>query len=355
MKQFKFFTGKDEDLKQEDCLSGLVSILSILHPDPKFAGQTKTKLTNNDVSSVVYQVASREYERFLLENPHDRKMIFNKVLRSYNLRIEIEKKIKEIKEKDKIFENSTLPGKLADCASKVKEERELFLVEGDSAGGSAKLGRNREFQAILPLKGKIINSEKTTQDKLFANEEISDLISSLGFTYKSIQKLNSEEDEDDDSEKFSISDILRYHKIIIMTDADVDGSHIAVLLLTFFYRFFPQLINNGHVFLAQPPLYKLKIGKKVSYFYSDEKLREAVKGLGDRFELQRYKGLGEMNPGQLWETTMNPEYRSLRLIQIDEVSSSDKIIETLMGKEVEDRKKFIADNSILIDEKELDI
>ncbi len=376
MKKFNFYNDLKEPLESVDILQGLLAIIVVLHPDPKFAGQTKTKLVNSETAPLIYKITANLYEKFLLENPQERQLIFRKIISSLQMRVAISRKIQEIREKDKFFETSTLPGKLADCSITEPADRELFIVEGDSAGGSAKLGRDRRFQAILPLKGKIINSEKATQTRLFNNQEVNDLVISLGFSLKGerinqiLEKQNNQmmpipiieepststnteentktEEENKNEEMALLLKKLRYHKVIIMTDADVDGSHIAVLLLTFLYRFFPELLENKFVYLAQPPLFKLKVGKKSTYFYDEADLKKHLESVTSKYEIQRYKGLGEMNPGQLWETTMNPENRILKQIEVDDVESTLAIFQLLMGKEVEGRKKFIVDNALFV-------
>ncbi len=356
MKKYRYYDETKDKLETNDIINGIHLILVVLHPDPKFAGQTKTKLVNSAMIGLTSTFVGDELERFLLENPSEREQICKKVLQSMRLRIELDNKTKEFKVKNSYFESSMLPGKLADCASKKPEETELFIVEGDSAGGSAKLGRNRNFQAILPLKGKIINSEKVLINKLFANQEICDLISSVGFILKNNtaecgehKQINCEVCGNKSFEHKR----LRYHKIVIMTDADVDGSHIAVLLLTFMYRHIPGLIENNYVYLAQPPLYKFKVGKKVDYLYNEESLQEKIAETTTRYEIQRYKGLGEMNPGQLWETTMDPKRRTLRQVTVEDAQAADDIIQLLMGKEVEGRRNFILKNAKFV--RDLDI
>ena len=345
MRTNKYLTDK-EKLETEDTLSGLTAIITVLHNNPQFYGQTKTKLVNKEVSGLVYEYVSSTFEKYLHENPREREKICEKVLRALRLRVEISKKTIEIS-RAKIFENSPLPGKLADCATTDRESSELFIVEGDSAGGSAKLGRDRHFQAILPLKGKIINSERTPIYKLFKNDEILDLITSFGYQISSagiVCKEHGLKNCVDCQEKHQKQ--LRYGKIIVMTDADVDGAHISVLLLTFFYRHLPWLLEAKRIFLAQPPLYKLQIGKKAHYLYTEVELKQRQTELkSEKFNLQRYKGLGEMNPDQLWQTTMDPKTRVLKQVTIMDGKDAHECIDALMGKEVAPRKEFILNNS----------
>lgn len=311
-------------LSSEDVREGLTAILSVKVPEPQFEGQTKTKLGNSEVKGIVDSIVSDVLASFLEEHPGEAKAVIGKTIDALRAR-EAARKARELIRRKSVLEGGSLPGKLADCASKDAAKCEIYLVEGDSAGGSAKQGRNREFQAILPLRGKILNVEKARVHKMLNSDAIVTIISALGTSI---------------GEEFDISR-LRYGKIIIMTDADVDGNHIACLLLTFLFRHLKQLIEEGHVFLATPPLYRLQKGKSVKYVYTDEEKDRAVKEMGEDVGIQRYKGLGEMNPKQLWETTMDPGTRTLKLITIEDAVEADRIFSVLMGDEVEPRRDFI--------------
>ncbi len=326
----------DESLVGDDVREGLTAIISVKHPDPQYEGQTKTKLGNTEVRRVVSTVFAEQLERFLLENPSQAKIILDKSIIASKARLAA-KKARELTRRKGALEISSLPGKLADCSSTDASASEIYLVEGDSAGGSAKLGRNREFQAILPLRGKVINVEKARIHKIFDNNEIRSMITAFGCGIG----------EDFDAEK------LRYHKIVIMTDADVDGSHIRTLLLTFFYRFLKPLIEGGFVYIAQPPLYKISKQSVIRYAYSEAEGDRIKKELGEKLNIQRYKGLGEMDPEQLWETTMDPETRTLIQVDIDNALEADQVFEMLMGDDVEPRREFIVDNARFV--KNLDI
>ncbi len=322
-----FLKEKDENFTGEDVRYGLLAIISVKLKNPQFEGQTKTRLGNTEVKSFVEGATYQKLLEYLEENPRDAKEIIARVALAARERIEA-KKARELVRRKSFLETSTLPGKLADCVTKNRDEAELFLVEGDSAGGSAKQARNRQFQAILPLKGKIINVQKASRNKVFHNEEIGAIITALGTGV---------------GEDFDITN-LRYGKIIIMSDADVDGAHIRTLILTFFYNYARELIENGHVFIAQPPLYKIQIGQKEIYYaYSDDELKNTIEQIGadKKYTIQRYKGLGEMNPQQLWETTMNPETRTLKCVTIEDAILADEIFNILMGDKVEPRKEFI--------------
>jgi DNA gyrase subunit B len=324
-------------LTGEDIREGIVAIVSVKVPEPQFEGQTKDKLGNPEVQNIVQNVFYKKFYSYLDENPKAAKLIIDKAMQANKAR-EAAKKARDLVRRKNVLEFSSLPGKLADCSSKDPVESELFIVEGDSAGGSAKQGRERRIQAILPLKGKIINVEKARLVKVLENDEIRTLINALGTGF---------------GENFDISK-LRYHKIIIMTDADVDGAHIGTLLLTLFFRYFKELIIRGHVYLAVPPLYKIKKGKQSIYLYNDEQLEEYRKAHeGERYEIQRYKGLGEMNPEQLWETTLDPENRLLKKVTIDDVVEAEMTFSMLMGDKVGPRKEFIIENAKFV--KELDI
>lgn len=321
---------KDEALIGEDVREGILAIISIKHPHPQFEGQTKTKLGNSDARQAVINVFAKEFERFLMENPKDAKLIVERGIIASRAR-QAAKKARELVRKKTVFESTSLPGKLADCSSKDPEISEIYIVEGDSAGGSAKQGRDRHYQAILPLRGKVLNVEKATQDKILANNEISIMASALGVGLGSVFEY----------------DKLRYKKIIIMTDADVDGAHIRTLLLTFLYRFMRPLIDNGNIYIAQPPLFKVAAGKRAEYAYTDKQKDELIKTFPDpsKVNVQRYKGLGEMNPEQLWETTMDPEVRSLLKITIEDAILADQIFSVLMGDDTDPRKEFIQTNA----------
>lgn len=325
------------NLSGEDIREGMTAIISVKLLEPQFEGQTKTKLGNSEVRSIVDSACYEGVERYLEENPPIARKIVEKAIRASRAR-EAARKARELTRRKNALEFSNLPGKLADCSSKDPGESELFLVEGDSAGGSAKQGRDRRFQAILPLRGKILNVEKARLDKILGNEEIRTMVTAMGTGI---------------GEDFSI-ERARYQKIIIMTDADVDGSHIRVLLLTFFYRFMKELIESGFVYIAQPPLFKLKKGKQERYLYREEELDQAMEQWKrDGIQVQRYKGLGEMNPEQLWDTTMNSETRTIKRVELDDVIEADRIFTILMGDKVEPRRQFIEENARQV--KNLDI
>lgn len=326
------------DINGDDFREGLTAIISVKVAEPQFEGQTKTKLGNSEVMGIVDQIISEKLANYLEENPREAKTIVNKVILAATAR-HAARKARELVQRKNVLSNTGLPGKLADCQEKDPLLCEIFLVEGDSAGGTAKQGRDRKFQAILPLRGKILNVEKAMQHKVFENEEIRNMFTALGIT------IGTEEDS-----KALNLEKLRYHKIIIMTDADVDGSHIATLLLTFFFRYMKELIENGHVYIATPPLYLLRKGNKERYCWSEEERIEAAKELtGNGSEkgisLQRYKGLGEMNAEQLWDTTMNPDNRILRQATIENGTEADRIFSMLMGDEVPPRRDFIEKNA----------
>lgn len=324
----------DANLTGEDVREGLVAIVSIKHPDPQFEGQTKTKLGNSEVSTITNSLFSERFERFLLENPNVARTIIDKGLIASRARVAA-KKAREMTRRKSALEFSSLPGKLADCSSRNPADCEIYIVEGDSAGGSAKSGRDRHFQAILPLKGKILNVEKARLDRILSNEEIRAMITAIGTGI---------------GEEFNLEK-ARYHKIVIMTDADVDGAHIRTLLLTFFFRFMRPLIEAGYVYIAQPPLYQVKQGKHLEYCYSDAELQEILNRLPSQPKpmTQRYKGLGEMNAEQLWDTTMDPEHRVLLQVELDDTIEADQAFEQLMGDDVEPRRQFINENAVYAD------
>jgi DNA gyrase subunit B len=317
----------DPNFTGDDTREGLTAIVSIKHPEPQFESQTKVKLMNPEVQTYVTQVVGEAFSTFLEENPQAAKAIVQKCLTSSRAR-DAARKARDLVIRKSALESLTLPGKLADCSEKDSSRTELYIVEGDSAGGSAKQGRDRHFQAILPLRGKILNTERARLDKILGNNEVKALISALGMGIGDNLDMEG----------------LRYGRIIIMTDADVDGSHIRTLLLTFFFRYMPRLIDDGHLYIAQPPLYRLEHKKQVRYMYSDAEKDAAVKDLGkdsEKASLQRYKGLGEMNPQQLWDTTMNPENRTLLLVTVEDAAEADRTFDMLMGDAVDPRKKFI--------------
>ncbi|MGY6172412.1 DNA topoisomerase (ATP-hydrolyzing) subunit B [Candidatus Mycoplasma pogonae] len=326
----KLFKNETEKLSKDDVKEGLIAIISVKHTDPIFEGQTKGKLANKDARPATNKVLSESFERYLAENPQEAKKIFERAMLAQKARFAAASAREAVRRKT-VFDVGSLPGKLADCSSKNAEISELFIVEGNSAGGSAKMGRDREFQAILPLKGKVINAEKSRADRVFQNDEIGSLITALGTGV---------------GEDFNINK-LRYHKVIIMTDADVDGAHIRTLLLTFFYRYFRKLIEYGCVYIAQSPLYKISYGKKFVYTYNDFQKDQVLLELGNehKISVQRYKGLGEMDPDQLWETTMNPEKRKMLQVQIEDAAAADLVFSTLMGEDVVPRKEFIEQNA----------
>jgi DNA gyrase subunit B len=320
----------DGSLSGDDTREGLTAIISVKHPDPQYEGQTKTKLGNSEVRKIADHILSANFERFLMENPQVAKIIVEKASMALRARLAA-KRAREITRRKGALEVSSLPGKLADCSSKDASRCELYIVEGDSAGGSAKSGRDRETQAILPLRGKVINVEKARIDKIFANNEIRSMITALGTGI---------------GEEFNLEK-ARYHKVVIMTDADVDGAHIRTLLLTFFYRYMKPLIEAGYIYIAQPPLFKIQQGKSIAYTYSEDEKDSYIKTLGEnaKFSIQRYKGLGEMNPDQLWETTMDPSVRTLIQVEIEDAMDADEVFEMLMGDEVLPRREFIQENA----------
>ena len=336
-KNNNFLKKDEESLSGDDCREGLTAIISVKHPDPQYEGQTKTKLGNAEVRKIASNIISTALDKFLLENPDTASIIINKAIVASRARMAA-KRAREMTRRKTALDSIALPGKLADCSSKDPTECEVFIVEGDSAGGSAKMGRDRRTQAILPLRGKILNVEKARLDRVLGNNEIRSMITAFGTGI---------------GDEFDLSK-LRYHKIVIMTDADVDGGHIRILMLTFLYRFMKPLIEEGFVYAAQPPLFLLKHGKDEHYVYSDYELEKLKEDLGPnaKYSIQRYKGLGEMNAEQLWETTMNPDNRVLWQITVDDAMQADVLFDTLMGEKVEPRREFIQEHA---DEAELDL
>lgn len=321
---------KNETLSQDDVKEGLVAIISVKHPDPQYEGQTKTKLGNSEVRKIVSNIAGEQINRFFLENPDIAKAIVEKAEIASKARIAAKKARELTRRKSALDGISSLPGKLTDCSSKDASECEIYIVEGDSAGGSAKQGRDAKTQAILPLRGKILNVEKARTHRIFENQEIRSMITAFGCGIQ----------EDVDVSK------LRYHKIVIMTDADVDGSHICTLMLTFLYRFMKPVIEGGYVYIAQPPLYKVQKGKKIAYAYKEQEMDQLREEFKDGYKVQRYKGLGEMDAEQLWETTMDPHHRVLKRVTIDDAMEADSVFDMLMGEDVEPRREYIQENAV---------
>ncbi|HML83894.1 MAG TPA: toprim domain-containing protein, partial [Bacteroidales bacterium] len=326
------------DISGDDFREGLTAIISVKVAEPQFEGQTKTKLGNNEVMGSVDIMVSEALSNYLEEHPKEARTIVNKVILAATAR-HAARKAREMVQRKNVLSGSGLPGKLADCSERSAEQAEIFLVEGDSAGGTAKQGRNRRFQAILPLRGKILNVEKAMQHKIFESEEIKNIFTALGVSIGT----------EDDSKALNLEK-LRYHKIIIMTDADVDGSHIATLILTFFFRYMKELIENGYVYIATPPLYLIKRGNTGKYAYNEDQRLQLIKDLAKDgnekgVHIQRYKGLGEMNAEQLWETTMDPDRRTLRQVTIENGTEADRIFSMLMGDEVAPRRDFIEKNA----------
>ena len=338
LKKYADASGMLDKLKFEvagdDFREGLTAIVSVKVAEPQFEGQTKTKLGNRDVTSAVSQSVSEMLENYLEENPNDAKTIVQKVILAAQAR-HAAKKAREMVQRKSVMSIGGLPGKLSDCSEQDPALCEVFLVEGDSAGGTAKQGRDRMFQAILPLRGKILNVEKAMHHKVFENEEIKNIFTALGVT------IGTEED----SKALNLSK-LRYHKVVIMCDADVDGSHISTLILTFFFRYMKELIEAGHIYIAAPPLYLVKKGAKKQYAWNDDQRDIIVKEFGESSKIQRYKGLGEMNAEQLWDTTMNPEFRTMRQVTIDNLTEADRDFSMLMGDEVPPRREFIEKNAV---------
>ena len=322
------------EISGDDFREGLTAIVSVKVAEPQFEGQTKTKLGNREVTSAVSQAVSEMLENYLEENPSDAKTIVQKVILAAQAR-HAARKAREMVQRKTVMSGGGLPGKLSDCSEQDPAQCEVFLVEGDSAGGTAKQGRDRNFQAILPLRGKILNVEKAMQHKVFENEEIRNIYTALGVT------IGTEEDS-----KALNLEKLRYHKVVIMCDADVDGSHISTLILTFFFRYMRELVESGYVYIATPPLYLVKKGAKKEYAWTDDQRDQLMQQYGQGASIQRYKGLGEMNAEQLWDTTMNPEFRTLRQVTIDSGSEADRIFSMLMGDEVPPRREFIERNAV---------
>ncbi len=336
LKKSKFAKKIDYTFSGDDVREGITAVISVKVPDPQFEGQTKTRLGNSEVKGVVESLVNQKLSDYLDEYPEVIGLILEKAVLAAKARIAA-RKARDLTRRKSFLEGSGLPGKLADCSEKDPSLCEVYIVEGDSAGGSAKQGRNREFQAILPLWGKMLNVEKARTEKVLSNEKLMPIITTLGAGA---------------GKDFDVSKV-RYHKVIIMADADVDGSHIRTLLLTFFFRYMPQIIEQGYVYLAMPPLYKITYGKSINYAFDEEDRKKIILGLGitendTKVGIQRYKGLGEMNPSQLWDTTMNPDTRSVKRVKMEDVVEADSMFSMLMGEDVEPRRKFIEDNALLV-------
>jgi len=331
----------DKNLAGENIREGLTVVLSVKVPDPEFEGQTKTKLGNTEVRGIVDSLIGESLSNYMEFNPSVLDLILEKAIQSFNA-AEAARRARELVRRKSVLESSTLPGKLADCSSRDPSESEIYIVEGDSAGGSAKQGRDRKFQAILPLRGKILNIEKTDDSRIYKNTEIQSLITALGLGIK--------------GEEFDIKS-LRYHRVVIMTDADVDGAHIRTLLLTFFYRYQKELVERGYIYIACPPLYKVERGKNHKYCYNEKELKETIEEFGEKanYNIQRFKGLGEMMPKQLWDTTMNPKTRMMKRVEIEDALEADRIFNILMGDKVAPRREFIETHSVDLDLASLDI
>jgi len=337
--------GKRKDIEKnlagENIREGLTVVLSVKVPDPEFEGQTKTKLGNTEVRGIVDSLIGESLTKYMEFNPSVLDLILEKAIQSFNA-AEAARRARELVRRKSVLESSTLPGKLADCSSRDPSESEIYIVEGDSAGGSAKQGRDRKFQAILPLRGKILNIEKTDDTKIYKNTEIQSLITALGLGIK--------------GEEFDVNS-LRYHRVVIMTDADVDGAHIRTLLLTFFYRYQRELVEKGYIYIACPPLYKVERGKNHKYCYNEGQLKQTIEDFGENanYNIQRFKGLGEMMPKQLWDTTMNPQTRMMKRVEIEDALEADRIFNILMGDKVAPRREFIETHSANLDMATLDI
>jgi DNA gyrase subunit B len=353
-KKYNILKEGEQNLTGEDVREGLTAIVSVKIPDPQFEGQTKAKLGNTEVRGIVEQLFAENLNHYLETNPATAKLFINKSLEAARAR-EAAKKARDLVRRKSVLESATLPGKLSDCSETDKEYTEIYIVEGDSAGGSAKQGRDRRFQAVLPLRGKILNIERAREEKIYANAEIQALLIGTGIAAAKdidnrVTEVDPEKPEDEPDFYFSK---LRYGKIVIMTDADVDGAHIRTLLLTFFYRFSRPLIDRGYIYIAQPPLYKVEKGKQTKYIFNDKELDSYIKENGKDVQISRFKGLGEMMPRQLWDTTMNPATRILLKVTVDDAAEADRIFTILMGDKVEPRRDFI--DKYALDVKNLDI